>query len=290
MNINCGANTLTFSTNGLRCGGGGTTTYLSGNIAGTKLILITLGRVLNVSDMVWTSTTIQSGTVTLLSDWNIGSLTLSTTAVAINGAFNVNATNGLIITNSQPFTGTATLNLLGGTWSTSFPAATNSISIVLKGDVTISGTVSKSGTLTYTSGKITTTGSTLLIALATTLINMDKIAWNIVTVTGTTLTMNKFFSGNPKQKPTIQSSVAGTAYTITFQDTFEKTAKFVKVSDCSLTRKGQLLVLTPNSDKGGNSGIRYINQSPNGIAKNAPSIVNTMTSPAFGLVTDPCFY
>ena len=53
--------------------------------------------------------------------------------------------------------------------------------------------------------------------------------------------------------------------------------------------KGQLLVLTPNSDKGGNSGIRYINQSPNGIAKNAPSIVNTMTSPALGLAADPCF-
>jgi hypothetical protein len=120
---------------------------------------------------------------------------------------------------------------------------------------------------------------------------MDKIAWNTVTVTaGVTVTMNKFFSGSPKQKSTIQSSVAGTAYTITFQDTFEKIAKFVKTSDCSLTRKGQLLVLTPNSDKGGNSGIRYINQSPNGIAKNAPSITDTMTCPALGLAADPCFY
>jgi len=291
LTINCGANTLTFSTNGLRCGGGGTTTYLSGNVAGTKLILITLSRVLNVSDMIWTSATIQSGTVTLLSDWNIGSLTLSTTAVAINGAFNVNATNGLIISNAGAFTGTATLNLLGGTWSTSFPAATNSISIVLKGDVTISGTVSKSGTLTYTSGKITVAGSTLAIIAAATLIDMDKIAWNTVTVTaGTTLTMNKFFSGSPKQKPTIQSSTSGTVYTITFQDTFEKIAKFVKVSDCSLTTKGQLLMLTPNSNKGGNSGIRYINQSPNGIAKNAPSITDTMTCPALGLAADPCFY
>ena len=291
LTINCVANTLTFSTNGLRCGGGGTTTYLSGNIAGTKLILITLSRVLNVSDMVWTSATIQSGTVTLLSDWNIGSLTLSTTAVAINGAFNVNATNGLIISNASAFTGTATLNLLGGTWSTSFPAATNSISIVLKGDVTISGTVSKSGTLTYTSGKITVAGSTLAIIAAATLINMDKMTWNIVTVTaGTTVTMNKFFSGIPTKKTTIRSSVAGTVYTITFQDTFEKTAKFVNTSDCSLTRKGQLLMLTPNSDKGGNSGIRYINQSPNGIAKNAPSIIDPITYPSFGLAADPCFY
>jgi hypothetical protein len=163
----------------------------------------------------------------------------------------------------------------------------------IAGDVTIvSGNTLRynTGTLTYTSGKVTTTGSTLLIELATTLINMDKIAWNIVNVTaGITLTMNKFFSGSPKQKTTIQSSTSGTVYTITFQDTFEKTAKFVKTSDCSLTRKGQLLMLTPNSDKGGNSGIRYINQSPNGIAKNSPSIIDPITYPSFGLVADPCF-
>ena len=190
-------------------------------------------------------------------------------------------------------TGTTNIKITGGT-ITGISTTQLRNNLEIAGDVTISDSAEfryNTGTLTYTSGKVTTTGSTLLIALATTLINMDKIAWNIVLApAGTILTMNKFFSGSPKQKTTIQSSTSGTAYTITFQDTFEKTAKFVKVSDCSLTRKGQLLMLTSNSDKGGNSGIRYINQSPNGIAKNAPSIVNTMTSPAFGLVADPCFY
>lgn len=263
---------------------------------GSRVTLSITATTLNTSGMTWNQVRFYGVgiTHTLTSDLNVGTLILgnSTNQTTINGS-TINVTDSIQITgvSGGHTTGTTKIKTTGGYITSAGMTLRSSLEIA--GDLTIvSGNTLtyNTGTLTYTSGKVTTTGSALALTLATTLINMDKIAWNIVTVTaGVTVTMNKFFSGSPTKKPTIQSSVAGTAYTITFQDTFEKTAKFVKVSDCSLTRKGQLLVLTPNSDKGGNSGIRYINQSPNGIAKNAPSIVNTMTNPALGLVTDPCF-
>ena len=276
-----------------------TMTWVSGAITttGSGLYIQSAATTLNTLGMTWNSIRFTSAvTHTLTSDLNLsGILTLGSTTgtTTINGS-TINVGGGITMGGTTTIiTGTTNIKITGGT-ITGISTTQLRNNLEIAGDVTISNSADfryNTGTLTYTSGKVTTTGSTLLIALATTLINMDKIAWNIVLApAGITLTMNKFFSGSPKQKTTIQSSTSGTVYTITFQDTFEKTAKFVKASDCSLTRKGQLLVLTPNSDKGGNSGIRYINQSPNGIAKNAPSIVNTMTSPAFGLVADPCFY
>jgi hypothetical protein len=276
-----------------------TMTWVSGIITtvGSGLFIQSAATTLNTSGMTWNSIRFTSiVTHTLTSDLNLsGALALGsgTGTTTINGS-TINVDGGITMGGTTTIiAGTTKIKITGGT-ITGISTATLRLPLEIAGDITISDSADfryNTGTLTYTSGKVTTTGSTLLIALATTLINMDKIAWNIVLApAGITLTMNKFFSGSPKQKTTIQSGVAGTAYTITFQDTFEKTAKFVKVSDCSLTRKGQLLVLTPNSDKGGNSGIRYINQSPNGIAKNAPSIVNTMTNPTLGLAADPCFY
>jgi hypothetical protein len=303
-------NNLTFNTTGTITISGtmnfrrGTLTYTAGTMIVTgRLNIQQEATTLNTSGMAWNEVLFSGVTIThtLTSNLNVGTLLLgnSTNQTTINGS-TINVTNGIsaLGTGSGQVSGTTNIKITGGTifGDPSSPAIAFMIRLNLEiaGDVTIdSGNYFHygAGTLTYTSGKVTTTGSILILRLATTLINMDKIAWNTVNVTaGVTLTMNKFFSGSPKQKTTIQSSTSDTAYTITFQDTFEKTAKFVKTSDCSLTRKGQLLMLTPNSDKGGNSGIRYINQSPNGIAKNAPSIVNTMTSPALGLAADPCFY
>ena len=276
-----------------------TMTWISGIITtvSSTLNVQSAATTLNTSGMTWGNARFTSAvTHTLTSNLNLsGTLVLGTTTgtTTINGS-TINVGGGITMGGTTTIiAGTTNIKITGGT-ITGISTTTLRLPLEIAGNVTISDSADfryNTGTLTYTSGKVTTTGSTLLIALATTLINMDKIAWNIVTVTaGVTLTMNKFFSGSPTKKTTIQSSTSGTAYTITFQDTFEKTAKFVKVSDCSLTRKGQLLVLTPNSDKGGNSGIRYINQSPNGIAKNAPSVIDPITYPSFGLVTDPCFY
>jgi len=251
-----------------------------------------------------TSTLTSNGKIWLGAiNFNAGPFTLADNWI-VNGTMTWNANGGLLLGNTLTCMGNFTLTqapnpsstatiILGGTgtWSGNFAVRGITLQINTTGKITISGNVNKGiGTFTYIAGTVITTGSNLNISAAATLTGMDKIVLDTVTVTaGITLTMNKFFSGSPNQKTTIRSSVTGTVYTITFQDTFEKTAKFVKISDCSLTRKGQLLMLTSNSDKGGNSGIRYLNQSPNGIAKNSPSITDTMTNPTFGLVADPCF-
>jgi hypothetical protein len=96
--------------------------------------------------------------------------------------------------------------------------------------------------------------------------------------------MNEFFSGSPSLVTNIVSN--GTNYTIAFQDGFEKIAKFVDISSCTLSKPLQLLVLTKSKRNSTNSGIRYINQSPNGIAKGNPS-VNLTTFGAGGLLADP---
>jgi len=298
-------NNLTFNTTGTITISGtmnfrrGTLTYTAGTMIVTgRLNIQQEATTLNTSGMAWNEVLFSGVTITytLTSNLNVNTLLLGSTTnqTTINGStINVTGSIQLLGTSGGLTTGTTTIKITGGT-ITSSSGMTLRSPLEIAGNVTIASgntLTYNTGTLTYTSGNVTTTGSTLALTGSATLINMDKIAWNTVTITaGGTVTMNKFFSGNPKQKTTIQSSAAGTAYTITFQDDFEKTAKFVKTSDCSLTRRGQLLMLTPNSNKGGNSGIRYINQSPNGIAKNAPSIVNTMTSPALGLAADPCFY
>ena len=113
--------------------------------------------------------------------------------------------------------------------------------------------------------------------VATTFLNFNKIIFRSVVLTsGSTYNMNTFFSGSANVKTKVSSS-ASTNYIITFTDGFEKIAKFVKVSNCTITNRGQLLITT---DKGNgntlgfsNSGIRYINHTPNGISKNNPSVI-----------------
>ena len=123
-----------------------------------------------------------------------------------------------------------------------------------------------------------------------TLTNMHKIAWKSINLLGTTtvLTMNEFFSGKPDLKTVIASTVASN-YTITFTDNFEKIGKFVTITNCTLSRPQQLLVITNSKKSSTNKGIRYINQSPNGIAKDNPSTQTQVTynSNTSMLLSDP---
>jgi hypothetical protein len=96
--------------------------------------------------------------------------------------------------------------------------------------------------------------------------------------------MNEFFSGSPSLVTNIVSN--GSNYTIAFQDGFEKIAKFIDIASCTLSKPLQLLLITKTKKSSTNIGIRYINQSPNGIAKGEPSI-NLTTYGAGGLLADP---
>jgi hypothetical protein len=114
---------------------------------------------------------------------------------------------------------------------------------------------------------------------------------NVVIDGGATIYMNEFFSGTPERTSIITSSNT-TNYTIEIYTFGEKIAKFVKVSNCTSAIRGQVLILTKGANGGSNLGIRYYNQSPNGVSRktifiddNYSSVPLEMQHPM--LVADP---
>lgn len=290
-----GTGTQTLNTNidgdvNITLAGGGfstrTLTYVSGNVTCASTSNVYLGGTLNVAQIQFANAVVQGAT--LLADLNISGQ-VSSSAIGANGAFNVNIGNGLRVTANQ-LGGTATFVIRGGTID-----LTGAVNGALNANVVINGNVyilfynQLGGTLTYLGG--TVTGDLLAISSGgsgnPTLINMDKVQLRRVNITaGQNLQMNKFFNGTASNPTRIQGATAGATYVVTFQDTFEKIANNVKVSGCTVSRPGQLIINGANSNKGTNTGIRYINQSPNGLPKNSPPIPTQMTF-GIGNISDP---
>ena len=119
-------------------------------------------------------------------------------AWTFNGILNANAngaqtwngsqllcTNGITMNNTADVvTGTASIRLTGGTWGTS---GVLGLDCTLAGNITISSATVDYGfkTLTYESGTITTTGSTMGFSNSPTL-NTAGMVWNNVTFGGAT--------------------------------------------------------------------------------------------------------
>ena len=268
----------------------GTLTYTAGTVVSTGSVLnIALATTINTSGMTWRDVAMSNGIQTLTSD-------LNTEILRINNGGNVTINNSggniftLTLIHSSTFvvSGTASINLIGtGTWiHTLTGVISNNLNINTTGTLTIGTNVYYAiGTLTYLSGKINAKNSTLILGTST-LINLHKFLISSLSISaGATITMNEFFSGSPLIPINI-TSTSTTNYTIAFQDGFEKIAKFVNISNCTLSKPMQLLVITKTKRSSTNIGIRYINQSPNGIAKGEPS-VNLTTFGANGLLPDP---
>jgi len=271
----------------------GTLTYTAGTVTTTGSTLnIALATTFNTNGMTWNNVTITTGTQTLTSDLNCQNLTNS--SVTINGLFNVNV-SGNLTANGITLIGTATIVLIGtGTWTAINGSNTFRIPIIINtnGIISLPNSLYHESGLTYIKGTVKSNNTTITFGggTVTTLVNLHKLIFkNVILGASTTITMNEFFSGSPSLVTNI-SSTSTTNYTIAFQDGFEKIAKFVNISGCTLTKPLQLLVLTKsksNIRKSTNIGIRYINQSPNGIAKGDPSIQNQTTFGAGGLLADP---
>lgn len=267
-----------------------TITYISGTITTTGSTLdigqgLANTTPLDTSGMVWNNVTMNGGSATLLSNLNInGLISIPANSFSVNGAFNINCNGGLNITNL--LSGSATLNLTGGTWVAPVSAGVLRLNTNINGNITISGNVYyNTGTFTYLSGKVICLIGSIFNISTGTFINCDKINFRTISVTATaTITMNRFFSGSVLVPTRIQST--GANYTITFQDGFEKITKFTKISNCTIANRGQLLCITDKSNKGGNVGVRYINQMPNRVPLNSPSTVSPLGY-AVGQVADP---
>lgn len=283
----------------------GTLTYITGTVDVSNCnlrvgnITVNTTTTFNTGQIVWnnmfvTGTTSGTGTITLTltSELNVINLTNSAgTTLNINGTFPLNV-YGNFSTGFTTTTGTATINFLGNSTWLGVGVLQNNVNINAT-SFTLNGTKTyNTRTITYVKGNVITKNSTLALTGASTLIDCHKIVFNIVTITaGVTITMNQFFSGSAYTTSRIQSSTTAN-YTISFNNNKEKIAKFVNVSNCTITRRLQLILITKNKNPKNfttNNGIRYINQSPNGFAKNEPSVLNTIGYGTMGYVSDPIY-
>lgn len=269
------------------------------------------------------------GNISLVSDFIIdgGGFSIGTTILSGAQPFVLNSSGGnlylgdqsivssisLANTNVTSISGTSTIYIKGNggcSWNLG-TAISNNIVFDFTGIMRIingsffgseqNGMTLSTGTYTFINGRITSQNlagarnlGRLALNASCTLIGFDKFSGvgNIQIANGITLTMDKFFSGRPDCISNIFCSTTTGAYTITFQDTFEKFANWVKVSNCTLTRRGQLLILNQKSttNVGRNTGVRYINSLPNGAPKDSPTLPNPgMAFGAGGLLSDPAF-
>ena len=276
--------------------GGSALTYLSGAVN-------TSGSTVNFSG----TTTITSGAIQW---WNVTHSTFSANKtlvgdMIVRGLFFNNSNGGLInkTTNEKVviygglnvgsviLDGTAPFYISGGSW---FGTSNVSVPLVIDGDITISGSVAKiNTTLTYLSGRVTVSNAVLNLSQTIGIRGrIDKIPFTSVVISaGANISFDYFFSGIPSRICTVSST--GANYNVSFTDGFEKIARNVAITGATVAKPLQLIVINNpkfNTNRGTNSqGIRYVNQSPNGSPKGAPSAIDTMTVPALGLVGDPCF-
>lgn len=237
-------------------------------------------------------TLILSGTITLNDDLYFSNyFTASGVATTINN-FNIYCMSGTL-DGAANISGTSTFYFKGNSsWSTIYSAFQFRLNTIIDCNTLTLPTVSNSyasygvGTIRYVRG-IFNKNARFTAASNCTIVDFHKcIIDNIIIGQTITVTMNEFFSGNPSKVVNIVSSTTTANYTIAFQDGFEKIAKFVNITGCTLSKPLQLLVITKSKLNSRNIGIRYINQSPNGIAKGEPS-VNQITFGAGGLLPDP---
>ena len=128
------------------------------------------------------------------------------------------------------------------------------------------------GGLTFVKGKIAKNNATII--LNCNIFGVGKSNFdNVQIVGGASIQMDEFFSGSP-DRPVKVTSTTTANYTINFTDGFEKLAKNVRVSRCTISRRGQLLLLSKGGFGVNNLGIRYYNQLPNGVSTDTQRFVN----------------
>ena len=301
FNGNCTVTgTLTFNT--------GTMTHISGEVDWTNTtLIISASATLDLGTMPTTLNNLTlsgvSPAITLLSDLYVsGTVTLSSSGTAIWIGNRLYIGGNLTHSSISTQTGTTTFVMNGtGTYSAASINCIirNNFTINTTGKITFGAIIAyNTGTFTYLSGKVFVPKNAIMyIAASTTLINCHKINFSTVTIFGSVVvTMNEFFSGSPNQPVRVQSSSLAN-YNITFQNGYEKIAKFVKITNLTLTNtaasKGSLLILNNKGKyfRGSNNtgNIRYTNATPNGIAKGDSTVPNQMTAPIGGYLSDPVF-
>jgi hypothetical protein len=305
-------NTINFNTSGIITFGatfninGVTVTYTSGTLLTSDCALTMIGT--NTVDFNYGSFSSLShslavgGNHTLTTDlYIIGNVTTtSTSGLQYNGG-NLYIGGGLTFTpGSNSIQGTSTI-IFNGTGTINFAGFVANANCFISNNLTIdtAGTITfgsnfpyKTGTFTYLRGIVKATTATLILTAAATLINMNQINWLGVTITNAvTITMNKFFSGSAKVPTTVTCASPTLTYNIQMQDGFEKISKFINLSNCVMINTtaapSNVRVITSQSNKGRNTGLYFVNNKPNGIPRNMPTVPTQIGYNCGGYIDDP---
>ncbi len=171
-----------------------TVTFVSGmTLSGTGTLQLSVSATITSGGLTFPGSIIfDGGTWTLADAWTVtGSATSQTSAVILNAQSL--AIGGSLTLTGANITGTTALTLNGtGTWSSSVSSATiaNNLTINTAGTITLGTNVGYlTGTLTYTSGTIVNTDSTLNLTGSSTL-NTSGMTWNNIScLTASTITL-----------------------------------------------------------------------------------------------------
>jgi len=181
------------------------------------------------------SLTNSGSNILLLSDLNLGgTLTNASNAQQINGNYTVNlksysyTTAGALTSTSSPQS-RINFNVNGGTWTHASTGVLN-LDTTISADITISGTVYyATRTLTYSSGVVTTTGSTIVLSSSPTL-TTNGITWNNITSTATTITLGSNLNYSTSGTLTLPNN------TFTFAGNFDVTGGTLTNSALTVNR------------------------------------------------------
>ncbi len=252
----------------------GTFRVLNGDNTHTGNLFIPISATLDIRSLVVRNLDIDQNTVTLLSDFYVsGELQLGRlgTVLTISG-FSIIGLGNLFLAHTSNFIGGTTNIIMAGF------GTVRSSNGVLRNNLTfkegsrynfISSTFAyNTGIFTIENGAYVSAKNTnLSIGISSTFININLCVFRTIIIAASqTITMNEFFSGSAEIKTRI-TSTSTSNYIISFTDNFEKISKFIKISNCTITNRNQLLIITDLSNAGSNLGIRYINNIPNGISK-----------------------
>lgn len=210
------------------------------------------------------------GVITLLSDFRCKDLFLGQQGFSstCNG-FNIYCSGDLKFTDTGGTeTGTTNIILNGnnttisstGPQSAGIGGCRHNIYIDVPGKVFINGTRFNfnTGTFAILRGDIIHQGSSeLYVSTNSRFIGFDKTSFsNIIIASGSTIEMDRFFSGNNVINPTIISASSVTSYNINITDPYS-ISHGAQVSRCNVTAPGKLRLTHAFANRGNNTGVLF---------------------------------
>jgi hypothetical protein len=240
-------------------------------IAGSSAMTISAASTITGNSKAWANNMTFSGanTKTISGNFTITGTLILTGTTTLNQTGTDTIIIGGLTSNSAGTSGTARIKITGGTWS---GASTVSNNMDIAGNVTISGLVYyNTNTLTYISGTVTTTSSTLNLQGNLTL-NTNGITWfNITVGTSATITLNSLLTATgtlslPSASVTMAGSFGFTVGLLLYSNTSAATFTLVNTVTYTITtdltartsRTGSILLIT--SDHATNKAILTLNQ------------------------------